>query len=172
MPLTERTARLAGFLGYVTAAAMGLLTLLSAWLVWQPENLYVALLGTGAANPLGWPGRIGLLVLGAATFAGAQYTLLQMLRLFRRYARFEAFTAACAAAIRRVGYGLVALGCLSLISDPALTVLASIGQEEGSMVISFSSNDVGLLLCGGLLWLIGQVMAEAARHADDLRAIV
>ncbi|MEM8957246.1 MAG: DUF2975 domain-containing protein [Pseudomonadota bacterium] len=172
MPLTERTARLAGILGYVTAAAMGLLTVLSAWIAWQPEIVYQVLLGSSAAHSLGWPAQAGLLVLGGVTFVMAQYTLWQMWRLFRRYARHEAFTAACAVAIRRVGLGLIALGCLSLISDPALTVLASIGQEQGSMVVSFSSNDVGLLLCGGLLWVIGQVMAEAARQADDLRAII
>lgn len=172
MPLTERTARLAGILGYVTIAAMVLLAVLSAWIMWQPDIVYQVLLGSSAARTLGWPAQAGLLTIGATTFVAAEWTLWQMWRLFRRYARHEAFTAACAAAIRRVGYGLIALGCLSLISDPTLTVLASIGHENGSMVVSFSSNDVGLLLCGGLLWLIGQVMAEAARQAEDLRAII
>ena len=172
MPLSERTARLSGALSYFTLFSMAALLAICLWIMFEPETVYAVILGVESPDLIGWPIQTGLLVLGAASLLGAQWTLWNMYLLFRKYAAHEAFTQPCAIAIRRVGYGLILLAVLSLINDPALTILASLGKEEGSMSVTFSSNDIGLLLCGGLLWLIGQVMSEAARQADDLRSFV
>lgn len=97
------------------------------------------------------------------------WALRELHRLFTRYGKGEVFTPACAGHIRRIGLGTLALTPLSLVTQSAVVTILSLGNPVGQrlVVIEIESVYIGLLLVSGLLLVLGQVMVEAARLADD-----
>lgn len=173
MALTPQTTRLAVFLYHFASAAMVGMIALAVFLIVSPNVLvgYFPVPFQGVA-PASWAVWLGLAVVGGVSLVAALWVLWQMRILFRLYARQEILTTRCAKTIARIGRGFLILMVLSILNTPALTLLLSIGQENGILRVTLTGHHFGLALSGGLLWLIGQVMGEAARQADDLRAIV
>ncbi|MEM1362477.1 MAG: DUF2975 domain-containing protein [Pseudomonadota bacterium] len=173
MSLTRQTTRLALFLCHLTSAAMVGLVALVLFVFAVPDILLAQFpapfQGVQPASQGVWLGLAGV---AGATLGALFWILWQMRILFKLYARKEILTQRCAQTIARIGRGFLILMVLSILNTPVLTLLLSIGQENGSMSIALNGQHVGLALSGGLLWLIGQVMEEAARQADDLKAII
>lgn len=127
-----------------------------------------------AEDALARPHLALVVLIGALPGVAAIWTLLAARRLFRRFAAGEVLTPAVAGGLGRVGAGLLAIAALGLVARPLQTVLASLGNPPGSRVLALSieSPDLGLLLSGGLMTVIGWILAEAARIADENRRFV
>jgi uncharacterized membrane protein len=101
-------------------------------------------------------------------------TFLGMRRLFGRYRQGEILSDACAADILRIGQALFAVAAMTVMV-PLLQILIlswGIGKGERMLVIGIESSTLGFLLSGGLLIVIGWVMREAAKAAEDAKGFV
>lgn len=110
-----------------------------------------------------------VLAIGALALGPMLMALWQMRGLFARYRRGEILSPACAGHIRRCGGALVLLALAQFLIRPlqilALTADNPAGQKV--LAIGLSSEVLWLALAGGLLVVIGRVMAEAARLAEE-----
>ena len=102
------------------------------------------------------------------------WAIYQMRGLFGLYRRGEVLTRPAALHIRQIGFALTGIGILPLLVRPLQTVLLTMANPPGSRSISFaiSSSDLGYLLGGGLMILIGWAMLQAAEVAEENRAFV
>lgn len=119
-------------------------------------------------RPLDLPhllGACGALFLEAAP---ALWGLWHLRRLFQGYAAGAVFTTVAAKHFRCFAWAVL----LSAVSRPLgwmiLSMVVAAGSEAGPHgVISLSSDDLVLVLVGSALLVIGRVMSEAARIAED-----
>ncbi len=102
------------------------------------------------------------------------YILWQMRNLFGLYKRGEILSSRCAAVILRCGQALIAVGIIGFLSNTLIVLLLTLMNEAGqrTLVFTFSDGDAGFFLGGGLITVIGWVMREAVRIADENRAFV
>lgn len=126
---------------------------------------------TGAPSPAMLSLVILLLMLPQAV---PLYVLWQLEILFGLYRRGETLTRAPALRIRRIGLGVAALAPLSVLIRPVAGLLLTLANPPGERQLSvgLSSSDIGLVLAGGLLVVIGWIMGEAARIAEENRGFV
>jgi uncharacterized membrane protein len=101
-------------------------------------------------------------------------TFLGMRRLFGRYRQGEILSDACASDILRIGQALFAVAATTVIV-PTLQILIlswNIGPGQRLLSIGLDGSTLGFLLSGGLLIVIGWVMREAAKAAEDAKGFV
>lgn len=127
-----------------------------------------------APDALSRPHLIAIALVGALPALAAIWTLAQAQALFRHYAAGDVLSSESARRLSRIGSGLLAIAALGVIVRPIQTVLASLGNPPGERVLALTLQgpDFGLVLAGGLMTVIGWVMAEAARIAEDNRGFV
>lgn len=116
------------------------------------------------------------LALGVGMLAAiAMYAALwQAQRLFALGRVGQSLTPAAALAIHRIGVALLIAAALAVLSRPLQTVILSSANPPGERVLSFSlsSADLGLLLAGGLMMMIGAVLKAAVAIAEDHARII
>ncbi|MGH1446839.1 MAG: DUF2975 domain-containing protein [Cognatishimia sp.] len=102
------------------------------------------------------------------------FVLWQMRALFALYMSGETLTERCAKRILRIGQGLVAVGCASFFSKTIVVLILTFHNPPGqrTLSISFGDGDLGFLLAGALIVVIGWVSKEAARAAEENKAFV
>jgi len=149
-------------------AALALMLVLG----WLPELWAPGLLGPDA-RPLVLQ-RLLLWGLAALVAAPGLVALATMAGLFGAFARGEVFTDFAARAIRRVGLMLVVGAVLKVVAGAARSVVVTYTNPPGErmLAVSVGSEEALLVLLGGLLVVIGQAMAEAARMEREMRAII
>ncbi len=173
----RRIKRVSRFMAWlVSLGALALLGLF-LWFWSDPQLLHHAL---GEMAGIALPGELTPLAYWGSFLTSwlpmglALGTLWLTRSLFLGYARGEIFTTAAA---RRLG----GIGCLLLLTVGAgavartLTVLALTWENppgQRQLAVSLSSNDLGLTILGLLLMVVGWVLAEAARIADENRQFV
>lgn len=121
------------------------------------------------------PGRFGLLLLVLALpQLAVLYVLWQLERLFGLYRRGETLTAAPALRIRRIGLGIMVAALMSVLMRPLAGLILTLGNPPGErmLVLLLSSTDIGLVLAGGLMLVVGWIMGEAVRIAEENRGFV
>ena len=118
--------------------------------------------------------RMSVAAIGAIPMIAMLYVLWHMGQLFGRYAKGETLTAACANHIQNIGTGLLVAAILGIFTRTAQITLASLGNPPGErvVVIGLQGADYGQLLAGGLMLMIGWVMADAVRIADENASFV
>ncbi len=118
--------------------------------------------------------RAGLLALMAVPLAAVLFGLWHVRLLFGTYARGEVFTAAAARHIRMTGLAMAANALAAIIAHSLGSVLLTYDNAPGArqFSIALGSDTYLLFLTGGLLIVIGWIMGEAARLADENRQIV
>ena len=118
--------------------------------------------------------RAGLLALMAVPLATVLFGLWHVRLLFGAYQRSEVFTSAAARHIRLVGVATAANAIAAMLVHPLGSVLLTYDNAPGTRQVSIAlgSDTYMLLLTGGLLTVIGWIMGEAARLADENRQIV
>ncbi|SIO15331.1 DUF2975 domain-containing protein [Vannielia litorea] len=118
--------------------------------------------------------RAAVAASGAIPSLALLYVLSQMARLFGRYAGGETLSHHCAGHIRRIGAGLLVAVALDLVARPLQVLLASLANPPGERVLSLSlgTADLGQVLAGGLMVVIGWAMGEAALVAEENRGFV
>ena len=118
--------------------------------------------------------RIAALLIGLLPFAVALWTVWQMRQLFGGYAQGQVFTQTAAQNILRIGWGAVIVALANILTHPVQAVLLTSANPPGEKLISvqFGSADIGFLLAGGLLLVIGWVLSAASDLAQDNAAII
>ncbi|WP_224816809.1 DUF2975 domain-containing protein [Hasllibacter sp. MH4015] len=107
-------------------------------------------------------------------FAITLYILWQMRVLFGLYKSGEILSTRCAAVILRCGQALVTIGIFGVLSNTVIVLLLTLANETGdrTLAVQLSGGNAGFFLGGGLIVVIGWVMGEAVRIADENRAFV
>jgi hypothetical protein len=113
-------------------------------------------------------------LIGALSLPSLLVALDQARQLFARYRSGEILSQACASHIHRVGQMLVTLAFLGVILPTLQVLLLSWGNPPGQKIlqIGFADENLGFLLAGGMLTVIGWVMREAARVKAENEAFV
>lgn len=100
--------------------------------------------------------------------------LIEMKRRFARDSRGDILSQACACHILRIGQALVAAALPGVVTRAlqGLALTYDNGPGHRMLALSLDGATAGFILAGGLLVVIGWVMGEAARVADDNRGFV
>jgi amino acid transporter len=176
MPMPNRITRFSGWLYWaVTVLAYVLPCIVIAAILrgWFDPATLVArfpILPSGTSvSPL--QGTLGAAVAVFSLFplVGA---FLAMRRLFSRYRRGEILTDACADDIRLTGQALILVAATVVV--PMLQLLIVSWNAPGGRLLSvgIDGGTLGFVLSGAMLTIIGWVMREAARAADENRGFV
>ena len=169
----SRISRLAGWLYVISSALMLLIPLLVAVFLWRgwtdPSWLSVAFPALPDGTALTPMKSTLVIALGAVALLPVAAALLQMRGLFARYRQGEILTLPCARHILRAGQALVLLALVQFIILPVQIMVLTADNPAGERIVSldFTSETLWLLLSGGLLVVIGWVMVEAARAAEE-----
>lgn len=161
---------------FVGLGGLALLALF-LWIWSDPALLHAAILKTtgidvaDSLTPLAYWGSFAAawLPLGLALAC-----LWLTTRLFLGYARGEILTTAAARRLSGIGGFLLATVVASFLAR-TLAVLALTWENppgERQLAFSLSSNDFGLMVLGLLLMVVGWILAEAARIAEENRQFV
>ena len=112
--------------------------------------------------------------LGFIPVANLAAALRELNSFFALYRRGDAFPPGAGERLRRVGLWLIALAVTAFVVRCTASVLFSwhLGDGNRQLAISISSSDIILLLFGGLVRMIGQVLVEARRVAEENRQFV
>lgn len=172
-----RIRRVSTIMSWVVAlGGLGLLGLF-LW-VWSEPALLHDLLAestgirvAGALTPLAYWGSFAAAWLPLSL---ALATLWLGWRLFRGYAQGEIFTRPAARRLGGIGRLLLATVAAGVVAR-TLSVLALTWENppgQRQLAVSLSSTDFGLAVLGLLLTVVGWVLAEAARLADENRLFV
>ena len=172
-----RVAGIARTAEIVAAAGMVLLTagalLMIALALFAPEEAAALIrdeIGR-VASEVALDGGVVVLVmvLGHATTATGLYGLDCVRRLFRGYRRGEIFAPVAAARLRGLGWTVLALAPVSIISDMLAVLAATWGNPPGarSVAIDIADTDVYAVAIGLTLVAVGRVTEEAARIAAE-----
>ncbi|MEM9343045.1 MAG: DUF2975 domain-containing protein [Pseudomonadota bacterium] len=130
--------------------------------------------GVTVAEPLASTRALFVLLTGLVPGLAVLYAIWQCQALFKLYRLGHTLSAEAAQRIRQIGMGCLAAALLSILVRPVqvLILTAANAPGERAVAISFSSGDVGFALAGGLMIVIGATMAEAARIAEEHKAII
>lgn len=111
-----------------------------------------------------------LLVVASPTM----WALWELKRLFEGYAAGAIFTVAAARRLRSCGFAVLISSGKTVVGAVLLSLAISIDLPQGHKVlsVSLSSDDVGLLLIGGIVLVIARVMEEAAGLAEENAAFI
>ncbi len=76
--------------------------------------------------------------------------------------------------VQRLGRAILALAIFQSFDNTLISLAESIGKASGdrSLVVSFGSSDLLMLLCAGLVYLIGWIFAEAVSIDRENREFV
>ena len=172
------SARLARILEYLTLVILLALPVVVVVRLVQvppiPANASLLYPQHAVAAELG-PVAFGLALLTSAIvlvlIAVALLTLWRLLTTIRRGA---ALTLTAARQMRRFGVCLLVLAAVMPVMQMAQSVLLSFAAPEGERQVSLliGSSEIGFLLAGGVMTLVGWAMADAARIAEENRGFV
>lgn len=137
------------------------------------RSLALALPGLDQAGLPSWAPPAGF-VLGFFPLLILLYGLWQVRRFFRLYAENELFPAAAGLYLRNFGLALFVLVPVNVLTSSAASVLFSLHRPEGQrqLALSVSSSEVFVLIIGALIMMIGRILTEAHRLAEENRQIV
>jgi hypothetical protein len=156
----------------VTAAFWLVIPGLALYVILFPGQLpYHGWVAIAGFEPRRLPPLVALAVfaaLGAVSLPGL-WGLWELKRVFEGYAAGAIFSVAAARRLRHCGYALMVVGAESPLGSLLLSAALSLdlSGRRRSLVISLSSDDLVLLLIGGVLLVIARVMGEAARIAEE-----
>lgn len=102
------------------------------------------------------------------------YGLWQVRRFFRLYGDNDLFPAEAGHYLRNFGIALLVLVPAGIATSSAASVLFSLHKPEGQkqLTISVSSSEIFVLIVGALFMMIGRILTEAHRLAEESRQIV
>ena len=137
-----------------------------------PEQLpYLGWVAIAGFKPRPLPPLTASAVFGALAIVSLPglWGLWQLKRLFEGYAEGAIFTVTAARRLRYCGFALLVAGMESPLGSVLLSAALSLGLSptERSLVISVSTDGLTLMLIGGALLIISQVMGQAARIAEE-----
>jgi hypothetical protein len=150
---------------------------LALYVLLMPEQLThhpaIAMAGF-AAGPLSATATAAVIAALWIVSAPVLWGLWELKRLFEDYAAGAVFTVGAAQRLRRCGYAVMLAAARTVVGGVLMSAALSLDRPPGAraLVVSFSSDDIALLLIGGILLVIARVMEEAARIAAENAAFV
>ena len=175
---TDRTIRLSKALSTMALLAAGLVSvgfLLTFVLPDGTTALRRALLLDEGASARYDMGNLVLVAAASCAPLGAiLFALWNIFRLFEAYASGEIFSSAASRSLVRIGRSVVLFVPLQVAATAfgSFIVTRHAPPEAQRVIIALDVSDLLVLVLGGLLWVIGWIMAEATRIADENRAII
>lgn len=102
------------------------------------------------------------------------FGLWQVRRFFRLYGENDLFPAEAGRYLRNFGIVLLVLVPIGIVTSSAASVLFSLHKPEGQKQLSIgvSSSEIFVLIVGALFMMIGRILSEAHRLAEESRQIV
>lgn len=102
------------------------------------------------------------------------YVLWQMQRLFLGYSRGNVLTYESARHLIRAGAALLLLALADVVVGAVQVLLLTFHNPEGQRQVSIdvTEQEIGFVLAGGLLMVVGWALVEAARHAEENREFI
>ncbi len=102
------------------------------------------------------------------------YGLYQVLRFFRLYSSEDLFPPGAGQFLARFGVALVCLVPAQILVGSLASVLFSMDMPSGQrqLVVSISSDNLLLLIVGGLICMVGHLLNSASVVAEDNRHII
>jgi hypothetical protein len=172
-----RIARLAKWLSRASVAVM-ILSLLGYAYVWTNTKLAYRVVSQNAfpdlPEQLTQQQNILLFIVGAVPTLMFAAVLLNAKQFFDSYTSGELFPSTSGQTLKSIGrfclWLAIANPVIRTITILIMTMLNPPGQKI--LVISFSSTDGFLLVFSGLLFMIGHILAESNRIAEENRLIV
>lgn len=169
----RRLSRVAGI-----AATLGMLLLASAmaagfgFLIFDSET-FVSIISKEVLReeklvrlPL-WASSLLILIMTAPTLLGL-FGLARARQLFASYGRGEIFSAGAAKRLQSIGWVIIVLAPLGLLTNVAAAALLSgIGTGALEIQIGLSRTDVIAVICGLMFVVVGRILNEAARISDE-----
>lgn len=174
-PINAKVCRRAGALAAATGAAFIFISA-GLWLVPATAEFVARGQAKLQTQPITLTLGVRLMCLGASVLHGAvlMWGLWTMRTLFRRLAAGEVFEIETGVLLRRFGTALlVYAGLIPFLA--CLTVwLVTMYNPPGSRLFIFGVGDqeIILALIGTLILVLGSVLADAARIADENRQII
>ena len=181
-PRFGRICRVSGIMKRAIVAFMVLLALFAATAIVLTvdnpaafQNVMHQLLHIERAGIPSAPGSwILVAMLGALPLAILFFALWQGAALFGDFSKGAVFTTQVSCRLRRMGMALAMLTPAQIVVLALATVILTLSNPPGQrqLSIGISSDQVILLLVGVLLLVIGWVMGEVARMAEEHSQIV
>lgn len=174
----SRIGRVSRAMGWVTVGLIAVLIATDVTL-WADRSvldrvIQEEILPPGIAYQL-TPGVLAAAFLVAhVPFAITLWGLWNTLRLFRGFGNGAIFTVEAGKRLRNAGLALGALPFAQVLLSGVGSALLTMNNPEGQRHIAITLQDSHLVVgvAGGLLVVVGWVMAEAARIADDHSQII
>ncbi|MDD3444540.1 MAG: hypothetical protein PHS60_03970 [Zavarzinia sp.] len=115
-----------------------------------------------------WQRHVAVLV-SLVPVAFLMLALRHLACCFGNFAQGHTLTAENARHFSRFGAGIAIAVIASLITTPALSVILTLGMPVGErqLAIGVDSNQFVSLLVAGGAWIVGAIMAEGARAAEE-----
>jgi len=138
------------------------------------QNLRREMLPDGAMLEL-TPGVFAaLLVLAHLAFAIILWGLWNTFQLFRGYRSGAVFTVEAGQRLRSAGLALAVQPFVQLLLSGLGSALLTMNNPSGQRQLAIAIEDADLTIgvAGGLVFVVGWVMAEAARIAEDHNQII
>ncbi len=163
---------------FVVAIGGALAELALAWIWLYPDyvqTLIVPHLGLGSAPVnLGFETRLAGFAISMLPLGMLFYALHQAYEVFDAYRLGNLFTSDVPVRLRRIGLSMVALAVLRPVASTLLGLVLTMANPPGqkTLVIGLGIDDYMIATFGGLILIIGHVMVEARRIADDHSQIV
>ncbi len=179
MAESVRVRRVSRVLAVVSTVGIVAIPVLAGllWALVLLDGLMSAIPAVAGLNPaaeISGPARLigflGTMLPAAAVMVG----LLYLRRLFNAYAAGEFFTARNAARICGFAWSVIAMGLLRPVGGMLTSVAVTLDNPPGqrALAIGFGSPEVNILFVGSVVLVIGWVMREAAKLADENAAFV
>lgn len=113
--------------------------------------------------------RALVVAVGVLPVALISYGLLRARRCFLAFGRGEYFSLAAVHGLRGFAVGVFFSGLAGLLAPPLSSAALTLGVAGGrsSIALGVGSNDLSLMLFGGILWQIAAVLRKAERLAEE-----
>jgi len=110
-----------------------------------------------------------IVIVGLLPVVLISYGLLRARRCFRAFARGEYFSLAAVSGLRGLAAGMFFSSLAGLLVPPLSSAILTVGAvgHGGSIAVNVSSNELLLMLFGGIVWQIAAVLGKAARLAEE-----
>ncbi len=176
--VSKRIGRISKWMGWVTLALVALLVAADV-ILWTDRSILdrviaEEILPAGATYSLTPNVLVAGFILAHIPFLIALWGLWNMWRLFRAYREGAVFSVETGRRLRNVGLVLGLQPFLQIALSGIGSILLTMNNANGErhFAITLQDNDLLIGIAGGLLVVVGWVMAEAARIADDHRQII
>ncbi len=177
MQPSQSIARMATRLSWFTLVSIGLFVTAGAVVFWYPgyiaEAVPAQIEGVEWGDLAGW--QKGLThIFGSIAPLLLLYGLWQVRQFFELYRAGDLFPVGAGFHIKRFGQALTGVAIAQIVSGAAISAVltAHLPPGQGMVAINLSSTNLATLVIAALIMMMGRLLDEASRVAEENRSIV